>query len=189
MLSVSRLEPLKNLETCLLAVRRLVQAGLFAGWRYVVVGEGSDRAFLEGIVRELELQAFVVFTGFVSEEQLQHYYRACLCLVATPFDEPFGLTCIEAALHRRPAIVSNHGGPAEIVLPGKTGLHVNPADPAAVADRLRSLILNRGLALQLGSAAYKQATTEFVIDRFAVRFEQSLLDTVRASGRAHGPTP
>lgn len=51
----------------------------------------------------------------------------------------------EAFQHRRPPIVSNIGGMAEMVRDEIDGLHVRPGDPAALARTLRRAMEEAGL--------------------------------------------
>jgi glycosyltransferase involved in cell wall biosynthesis len=66
-------------------------------------------------------------------------------LVPSHWVENAPLVILEAFRHRRPVICSGIGGMAELVADGVTGLHVPPADPAALADSLRQSIAAEGL--------------------------------------------
>jgi len=45
--------------------------------RYLIVGQGDDRARLEQLITEQELQNHVTLTGFVPDHELPDYYNLC----------------------------------------------------------------------------------------------------------------
>lgn len=58
-------------------------------------------------------------------------------------------------------IATTVGGLPEIVVDGKTGLLVPPHSPDALAEAMRALWHDRGLALNLGMAASRVARERF----------------------------
>jgi glycosyltransferase involved in cell wall biosynthesis len=102
-------------------------------------------------------------------------------LVAVPsIDEPFGLVPLEAMAHGRAVLASRCGGPAESVVDGVTGVHVDPLDPAAIARELVALWRDPARCDALGRAGRDRYQREFTLERFADRF----LDGVQ-SATAH----
>lgn len=57
--------------------------------------------------------------------------------------EPFGLTILEAAVHRCPVVATGRGGPADIVAEIGHGDLVEPEDISAIATALTGLIADR----------------------------------------------
>lgn len=109
----------------------------------------------------------VRFTGRVADSELAGLYRDALCLVAPAYREDYGLTAIEAMAFGRPVVVTTDGGGlTAVVEDGVTGFVVEPSG-AAVADAVRRLADDRGLARRMGLAARDRAA-EFTWDR-AVR--------------------
>jgi glycosyltransferase involved in cell wall biosynthesis len=53
--------------------------------------------------------------------------------------EPFGLVAVEAMVRGVPAIVTDHGGLAETVEDGVSGLHVPPENATALAAALEAV--------------------------------------------------
>jgi len=68
-----------------------------------------------------------------------------------------------------PVVVSNHGGPGEIVQDGKTGIHVDPFDPNSVADGLERLLNDDKLVNEMGQNGYNLMREKFTIDHFVER--------------------
>jgi glycosyltransferase involved in cell wall biosynthesis len=92
-------------------------------------------------------------------------------LLYVPVDEPFGLVPIEALARRVAVVVSNHGGPSETVVDGKTGLQVDPFSTDAVAEAARTLIEDPALRARLAAAGERMVSERFGIDAFAARHE------------------
>ena len=105
-------------------------------------------------------------------------------LVAVPsLDEPFGLVPLEAMAHARAVLASRRGGPAESVVDGVTGVHVDPLDPAAIARELVALWRDPARCEALGRAGRERYLREFTLERFADRFlERRIVDRPRAQG-------
>jgi len=78
-------------------------------------------------------------------------------------------------------IATNCGGPAEIVEDGKTGYLVPVGDVDAVAERMRRLLADPGLARSMGRMGRQLMHERFPADRFAA----ALADIFRLPG---GPT-
>lgn len=111
---VGRLRAEKNVR--LLA--ELEQALLDAGknnFKFLIVGEGDERAWLEKNMKTAEL------TGFLQGEQLSEAYANMDIFVFPSETDAFGNVPQEAMASAVPAIVTDKGGPKFIVIEGKTG--------------------------------------------------------------------
>ena len=139
LLTVSRLgEPRKNVDRVLHALSRLKDRHEF---RYVVVGDGHDRARLERLAGELHLGQRVRFTGFVSREELLDVYaHSDLMVLASAVipgsHEGFGIVYLEAAASGVPSLAARLAGAAEAIDEGKSGLYVEEPTVDAIADAL-----------------------------------------------------
>lgn len=60
-----------------------------------------------------------------------------------------------------PSVASDLGGPRELVVPGETGLLVQPGDPDALAAALAGLLADPACLRALGEAAYRRARQLF----------------------------
>jgi glycosyltransferase involved in cell wall biosynthesis len=73
------------------------------------------------------------------------------------FDEPCGLSVIEALLAGLPCIVWRDGGPTELVVGGETGLLVETGNIEALTSAIRTLCENPSLRRRMGDAALASA--------------------------------
>lgn len=152
-LTVSRLVPKKNHETVLLALPEVLKR--VPNLKYLIVGDGPERAKLERLVQELALQEHVVFTGAIKHHDLPSYYCSCDVFVmpsriAEGNFESFGIAFAEAAACGKPVIGSKTGGIADAVIHGTTGLLVDPNDVGELAQALIHLLTDGQVAVAFG---------------------------------------
>jgi glycosyltransferase involved in cell wall biosynthesis len=149
----TRLEPIKNVDVVLRAAARLRDTGAPGGWRVVVMGDGDARAGLEAQALALGLGDSVTFTGYVPREERERLYATCGFIVYPALAEPLGLPVAEAAMHHKPSIADRHGGPADMIAHGETGLLADMTDEAALTDALGGLMARPDDLPRLGDAA------------------------------------
>ena len=137
-----------------------------------IAGRGPDRPKLEKLTADLGVGGNVHFIGPLPDEKLPEFYRKARLAVYCPIDEPFGLVPLEAAAVKTPVVVSNHGGPAEIIEHGVTGLHANPFDPRSIADGIEELWAAEERCRWLAEAACRQVRDYYSLDAFVDRFEK-----------------
>jgi phosphatidylinositol alpha-1,6-mannosyltransferase len=139
LLTVSRLsEPRKNVDRVLQALSRLKDRHDF---RYVIVGDGHDRARLERLAGDLQLEQRVRFTGFVNRaELLDIYAHSDLMVLASAVipgsHEGFGIVYLEAAASGVPSLAARLAGAAEAIDEGKSGMYVEEPTVHAIAGAL-----------------------------------------------------
>ena len=113
--------------------------------KYVICGDGPDRARLEAKARKLGLADQVVFTGFVDEARKADYYRLADAYVMPSRGEGFGIVFLEALACGIPVMGSRVDGGREALLDGAFGELVDPARPEEVrAGVIRALQRERG---------------------------------------------
>ncbi|HUH17439.1 MAG TPA: glycosyltransferase family 4 protein, partial [Methylomirabilota bacterium] len=103
--------------------------------------------------------------------------------------EAQGISILEAMARRRPVVATAVGGIPEVISDGVDGLLVPPADPAALADAISSVLLDGALRERLGEAGYRTVVDRFSIDaqvrRIEAVYEEELARAgVLAGGRA-----
>ncbi len=83
--------------------------------------------------------------------------------------EPFGLTPVEAGLFSKPSIVTNHGGPPEVVVDGVTGYIVDPLDHQFIGSKMNALLDDDTLRHDMGRRARENITQKFTLERSTTR--------------------
>ena len=116
--------PHKNVKTLIEAYYRLPQE--MRDEYQLVLGGRRDKQclMLEEMVKHLKLEKRIIFTGFISEEDLPAIYSAAELFVFPSLYEGFGLPPLEAMACGTPVITSNTTSLPEVV--GKAGILINP---------------------------------------------------------------
>lgn len=129
--------------------------------RYLIAGEGQDRALLENKVGDLQLREHVYFTG-VLPTMSSLLKRSTLAVMPSKF-EPLGMFQIEAQYLEIPTIASHVGGISETILDGQTGLLVAPQDISAWVKAISWVLENPHEAKLLGQRAKPYVNAKFSI--------------------------
>jgi glycosyltransferase involved in cell wall biosynthesis len=112
---VGRLSPEKNLRV-FAELERFLEASGVGTFRFVIVGEGSERAWLETHLRHVELP------GVLTGEDLARAYANMDLFVFPSRTDTFGNVVLEALASGVPAVVTDEGGPKHVIEPGVSGL-------------------------------------------------------------------
>lgn len=100
-----------------------------SGLKYLICGDGTDRARLEAKARSLGLAACVVFAGHVPEAEKADHYRLADAFVLCGRQEGFGIVLLEAMACGVPVVASCVDGSREAVHDGALGELADPDDP------------------------------------------------------------
>ncbi|HYL05847.1 MAG TPA: glycosyltransferase [Thermoanaerobaculia bacterium] len=150
-LYVGRVSREKNLDALMSSFLGFLDSGRRA--QLVVVGDGPYLKELAGRYRRPE----ILFTGFLHGEDLARAYAGADLFVFPSTSDTFGNVVLEAQAAGLPAIVSDRGGPQEIVLPGGSGLVVDAADPAALGAAMVRLFEDPALVAAMSARAVHNA--------------------------------
>jgi len=154
------LTPMQDVETFVRAASEIAEA-MGEACQFVIVGEGPREAALRKLIRELNLSHHLV----LSHEGVPHdqVLRETDVYVQTPRKEGFGFAVLEAMAFGRPVVATSVGGLLGLVRDGKTGFVVPPEKPAAVAEKVVSLLKIPDLCREMGAAARDLVTEEYAL--------------------------
>jgi glycosyltransferase involved in cell wall biosynthesis len=134
LLYVGRVSREKGLEMLVDAFRELVEAG--SAIALAVIGDGPYREEMEA-----SLSGFpVLFTGYLEGEQLQRGYASADLFVFPSATDTFGNVVLEAQASGLPVIVSDEGGPCELMVDGETGVVFRAGSKNALVSALNFLL-------------------------------------------------
>jgi glycosyltransferase involved in cell wall biosynthesis len=159
---VGRLVSEKGLDTLIDAASMLRQDGLNFSLKFI--GDGPERQHLEERAVERRLDRDVVFTGFVTGEELRRAVEdVAVMVMPSRWEETAGLSAIEQMMRGRLVICSDIGGLGEVV--DRTGLKFAPENASDLAALLRLVLENPYMVSELGVEARKRALQVFAVDR------------------------
>ena len=147
-------EPLYNVGCVLRAFARIQQSMPDAS--LVVVGDGSRRAELERLARELNLSR-TEFVGRVEPEEMHAYYDAADVLLNASNIDNMPISILEAFAAGVLVVTTNVGGIPYIVTDGETGLMVECGDCEALARSALRLFEEKELASKIARKAHEQS--------------------------------
>ncbi|RKY21419.1 MAG: hypothetical protein DRP62_07985 [Planctomycetota bacterium] len=138
-------------------------------YRFVVVGEGTQRKQLKRLVLRLGLKEKVIFTGLCRNPA--EVIRAFDIAVVPSRREAFGITVIEFMRMKIPVIASAVGGLVELVTDGVTGLITHENRPNEIADAVQRLANGKKLRQHLIDNAYN-FSEKFNVDEHVKKIEK-----------------
>jgi len=175
-LFVGRFEKRKGAKYLLRAIPYIRER--FPNTRFVFIGEGRLRS---GFQKFVERQGWedVVFTGYVSDQDLPHYFASAhvFCAPATG-GESMGIVLLEAMASGTPIVASNISGYATVVSHGVDGLLTTPRNSEELAWAVAHLLEQEPLRQQFIHAGLQKAREyawPHVADR-VMEFYYELLD-------------
>ena len=165
----------KNHLQLIEAIGALRRRGIAA--RALLIGDGEMRPAIEARARELGVSGAVMITGF--QNDVRPFVSASDAMVlCSQTVETFSLAALESMALRRPVVLSEIGGAAEMIRPGENGFLFPVGDTGALVDRLARLVDHRERE-RMGSHARARVEALFSETKMVDRYEQLLVDLCR----------
>ena len=176
-LALSRIDPKKNFEGLLGALRILCREGLIPT---LLIGGAGERNYV-GSLRDLAIREGigeqVHWLGQVGGQVKEDLLAAAGVFVLPSFSENFGLAAVEAMAAELPCVLGRGVALAEQASRAGAGVVVDP-DPESIADGLRHYLADPDARQAAGAAAVALFQVEFSLERMASAWRPS---TVRSS--------
>ena len=180
--AVGRLHPLKGMDVLCHAAASVLRH--LPTVRFAIIGEGPQRAELEGLVRESRVEARVHFLGRRSD--VAELLPAFDLFALPSRSEALPMAVMEAMACGRPVVASAVGCVPELVEHGVTGLCVPADDAERLAEAIVELASDPTRAREMGREGRRRAEERFNIEQ-AVESTAQLLEC--AIGRAQHAVP
>ena len=144
MLFVGRVSKEKNLDVLVAATRRLAEWGTPV--RPIIVGDGPYMGEMRRLLGD------AIFTGYLSGEDLARGYASADFFVFPSTTDTFGNVVLEAQASGIPVVVSDVGGPRDLVGDGVDGFVTRALDVNELAGAVRKLAGDAELRRRMGAA-------------------------------------
>jgi glycosyltransferase involved in cell wall biosynthesis len=156
-LHVGVLEKRKNLLNLIKAYNLLIQEG-FDDLNLVLVGGQIKKSTMDEsnnidqLILDLNLSNKVIKKGYISDDQLYHYYRNASLYAFVSVNEGFGIPLLEAFHNQLPCIIANNSSLPEIAQ--GAAITCDPFDIIDIKNKLKQVLSNENLQkdlVQMGS--------------------------------------
>ncbi|MFZ2657859.1 MAG: glycosyltransferase family 4 protein [Victivallales bacterium] len=165
-IAVGRLEEKKGFDILLRALKILSEQNIKT--RCIIVGEGPQRERIEEEIRDFGLKN-VELLGGMDFDKVKMLMAESSMLVhsgrITGNGDHDGIpnVLLEAMALAKPVIATSVGGIAELIEDGVNGILVKSDDPGQLAGSIKTLLLDKGLAENIGKAAREHIKGHFEI--------------------------
>jgi glycosyltransferase involved in cell wall biosynthesis len=159
-LSVSRLERNKGYHILAEALARL-RSRLPPRWRWLLVGQGKERAALEQQTHALGIAEHVTFAGKLDDTELHSLYEEVDLVVHPTLYEGSSLVTLEALIHNKPIIASAVGGIPDKVFNDRNGYLVEPGNVEDLAVKIDNALQARDRWPQWGKESVRIVRSTF----------------------------
>jgi glycosyltransferase involved in cell wall biosynthesis len=156
---IARLFHLKGHEYVVAAAARAVKQS--PNLRFLFVGDGVLREWLDEMIYAAGLEEHVVFTGLVPPSQIPELVGAMDVLVHASLREGLARALPQALIAGKPAISYDIDGAREVVISGETGFLLEPKSIEPMCDAMIQLASDADFRTRLGEAGRKRFTEQF----------------------------
>jgi len=175
LLYVGRLVPIKNHSLLLHAFHNALLR--MPNLRLWVVGDGSERAALEGLSFELDMAGRVMFWG--QQLDVAQFFSAADGFIMSSRSEGLPISLLQAFSHRLPVIVTDVGGMAEAVSLTEAGIVVKADDVEEMSAAIVRLASNDLARLRFASHAEMGFRRLFTLEKMADAYMELYMNTCR----------
>jgi glycosyltransferase involved in cell wall biosynthesis len=148
--------------------------------RLIIVGEGPLDRMLHDLVDRLGLSDSVLFTGF--QMDVAAIISSFDVAVLPSYFEGMGRVLLEAMAMEKPVVASRVGGIPDLVKDNVNGLLITPGDAKGLADALKKLLNDKGLANIMGREGRKRINDKFSADAMVRSISDIYIECLKRKG-------
>jgi 1,2-diacylglycerol 3-alpha-glucosyltransferase len=138
--------------------------------KLIITSDGPQSNELKHLVKELEIQKHVQFTGFVSEQKKNSLYKKADMFVSASATDTQGLVPLEAMSFGTPVVVTHGPGFRDFITHNKNGLMFSPGKYKELSKQMIRILRNKKLKTRLSKNARKTAES-YEISKFTNKLE------------------
>jgi glycosyltransferase involved in cell wall biosynthesis len=168
--ALGNIRPAKGYDILLQAASIVTKK--FPQCKFVVAGQGDEARYqdLLALREKLGLGLSFKFLGFISETE--QFLNSIDLFVLPSITEGFSISTIEAMAAGKPCIVTDSGGPGEIISHLKDGILVEPNNPEAIAQGLKLCLNDEGMRAALVLNCKKTVRERFNIESMIRKYSE-----------------
>jgi len=175
---VGRLLPIKGLDYLMNAMKIIQNKN--KNVFLTLVGDGYYRKSLEKMIKKLEIEKAVTFTGKIPNTEIPKYLSNSDVFVLPSLSEGFPNVVLEAMAAGLPIVASNIGGLSELIKNNENGYLVETKNPEQLADGLLKILQNPEIKTKMSQNNLKKAKN-YSWESVVFDLEKIYLDTIKSS--------
>ncbi|MBP9718972.1 MAG: glycosyltransferase family 4 protein [Candidatus Levybacteria bacterium] len=145
----------------------------------MIVGDGPERPVLEAEIKKRNLKNVILVGYMQTSNPMYHafYERANLYVSPSVWDEPLGLTILEAMAAQTAVVATRKGGVLSIIADGVNGTLIKARNSKELGTVVNALLLDDERRIKLRDNGYKTVIEKFAWPKIAQRFEKLYEET------------
>lgn len=164
---IGSLDPIKDHKTFLYAGVEIIKE--FPNAKFLIIGDGSLKEELLSLSEKIGLGKRVLFLG--QRDDIPEILKIMDVFISSSLREGMSNTILEAMAVGLPVIATKVGGTPEIVVDGKTGFLVCPANPKELAEGIIKVLKNPQQAKNMGKAGQEKVRENFSLNKMIKSYE------------------
>lgn len=136
----------KNIEG-LIEAYSLLDKGIKEKYQLLIVCKIYKQKYYNKIVKKMSLEDKIIFTNFVSDEELNSLYKNADLFVFPSLYEGFGLPVLEAMEYGIPVIAGNNSSMPELI--GEKGIYFEASNSKDIANKIKYVLQNDNIRKEL----------------------------------------
>ena len=145
----------KNVYELIVSFKNILSS-LSKDYSLVICGSLKDEGLkLKELTKDLLIDDKVIFTGFVSDDDLPYFHNASDLFVYPSSYEGFGLPILEAMSCQTPVITSNTSSIPEVA--NNSAILIDPFDKSALSEAMLRVLNSPSLLAEYGEKGYKNS--------------------------------
>jgi len=162
---------------------RAFARGCFSTSRFVIIGEGPQRGWLESLASDLGIADRVKFLGPMQRKETIAFMKSADVLVHPSLHDSGGFVPIEAMACGKPVICLNLAGPA-VVVSNETGIRIEATDPvetvSALSHAMQRMVDDPILRERMGAAGRRRVEQEFLWSKKVEAFSRLYYEIIES---------
>jgi len=175
-LYVGRLHPIKGVKYLVKAMS--IIKNYENNVKLIIIGDGEQRNYLLQLVKELNLENHIIFTGKIPHHEIPIYLKAADVFILPSLREGFSLVTLEAMAAGLPVIATRVGIVPEIIKDGENGFIVEPMNSYQIAEKCLLLLKDEKLREKMSNNNIERAK-EFSWERVVESLERLYLTLLK----------
>lgn len=178
LLYVGQLLPYKGVHTLIEAAHKIAALEEYKDVKVSIVGDGEDLYKEQLVNLAAEGPAVITFYGRVNHSDLSRIYHEHDILVfPSIWQEPFGLSHLEAMASGVPVVSTNDGGHGEFLEDNINSLVFNKSDVNQLVSCLKKILHDEPLRKRLTSTARTMIEERFTMQGYVSMLEEFLKES------------